>query len=335
MGIYIVGYHQSAFGKLFDTSLERMLREAALGVLQPLGVEPAAVDAVSLAGCCTPLLNDQMLLSGLLAQTPGFEGKMIETVENACASGGQAILSLIWRLLGGVADVGLAIGVEKMRDETGKMDGKRIGKVLGIASHEAQRPGKLFVFPHIFAEIMAQYMQEHGVSERDLAHVPVTCYAHANENPLAQMKKVRVGVEDVLRIEGINRYIAPPLPLKTFECSQISDGYAALLICNDRGLERLDVPPERVVEVAGFAQRTDPLDASQRTDILRPGGPTPPWPRQPAWQALKPARYRWARCTTASASWAPWRPRSWARPNTAVAPRTGPRAGRPWGATAP
>ena len=271
-GIYLVGYHQSKFGKLFDIQLEEMFRQAALGVLEPVGAKPDLVDTVSVAGCCAPLLNDQMLLSGLVAQIPGLGSKMIDTAENACSSGGQAILNVIYRLAAGAADVGMAIGVEKMRDHEGKMDGKLVGKTLGIASHPSQRAGKVFVFPHIFAEIMAKYLQEHGVTEEELAHVPVTFYAHGNENPYAQMKKVKVSVDDVMKIEGINRYIVDGLPLKTYECSQISDGFAAVLLCNERGLAKLSVPPDRVVEVAGFAQRTDPLDASKRTDTLRPTG---------------------------------------------------------------
>ncbi len=270
--IYIVGYHQSPFGKLYDTTPEAMLRDAAMGLLEKLDAPPDLVDTVGLSGCCTPLLNDQLLLSGLLAQAPGFGCKMMDTAENACSSGGQAILNVIYRLLAGVADIGMAVGIEKMRDERGKMDGKRIGRVLGYASHPEQRPGKLFVFPHIFAEIMDLYMKEHGVTEEDLAHVPVTFYANANQNPMAQMHGHRLGLEDVLTIEGINRYIAPPLPLKTYECSQVSDGYAAIMLSTEAGLRKLSVPPERVVRVAGFGQRTDPLNVATRPDTLRPRG---------------------------------------------------------------
>jgi acetyl-CoA C-acetyltransferase len=271
-GIYLVGYHQSKFGKLLGMRLKEMLGNATTGVLDTVGATTEVVDTVGVAGCCTAMLNDQMLLSGLVAQVPGLGGKMIDTAENACSSGGQAILNVIHRLLAGVADVGIAVGVEKMRDDEGKMDGKLIGKVLGIASHPDEREGKVFVFPHIFAEIMAKYLKEHGATEEDLAHVPVTFYAHANHNPLAQMQKVKVSLDDVMKVEGINRYIVPGLPLKTYECSQVSDGYAAVLLCNERGLAKLSVPPERVVEVAGFAQRTDPLDTSKRTDTLRPAG---------------------------------------------------------------
>jgi acetyl-CoA acetyltransferase len=55
--------------------------------------------------------------------TPGLEGKPIEAVENACASGGQAVLSVIYKLRLGMGDTGIAVGYEKMRDAEGKMDG--------------------------------------------------------------------------------------------------------------------------------------------------------------------------------------------------------------------
>ncbi|WP_428268771.1 thiolase family protein [Haliangium sp.] len=270
--IYAVAYHQSKFGKLYDKTLEQMLHEAASGVLDRAGAEADVVDAVGLAGCCAPALNQQLLLSGLLADAPGFAGKQIHTAENACASGGQAILDVVMRLKAGLADVGLAIGVEKMRNDQGKMDGKVIGQVLGTASHPDQRPGKVFVFPHLFAEIMKLYIDTHGSSEEELAHVPVLEYANANRNPLAQMHKVEVGLDDVMRIEGVNRYIVDGLPLKTYDSSQITDGYAALLLCNEDGLRKLSVAPDQVVEIAGYSQRTDPLNTSIRDDILRPRG---------------------------------------------------------------
>ncbi|HEY3357462.1 MAG TPA: thiolase family protein [Polyangia bacterium] len=270
--VFVVGYNQSKFGKLMDITPERMLRDAAMPLLERAGTTPDAVDTVSLAGLCTPMLSDQTLLSGLMAMAPGFANKPIDSCENACASGGQAIYNVVTRLKAGIADVGLAVGIEKMRDAEGKMDGKLIGKVLGTASHPAQRPGKTFVFPHIFAEIMARYIKEHGSSEEELAYVPPVFYANANKNPLAHMNKAVVTHADVMKIEGINRYVVEGLPLKTYECSQISDGYAAVLLCNEAGLKKLGVAPDRAVEIAGFAQRTDGLNTDLRPDILKPAG---------------------------------------------------------------
>ncbi len=58
-----------------------------------LGVEPRSLDVGSIGAVCNFTLNKQGLLAGLMAMVPGLEGKPIESVENACASGGQAVLS--------------------------------------------------------------------------------------------------------------------------------------------------------------------------------------------------------------------------------------------------
>jgi acetyl-CoA acetyltransferase len=167
--------------------------------------------------------------------------------------------------------VGIAVGYEKMRDDQGKMDGKRVGQVLGYFSHPDEREGKVFVFPHLFAEVMEVYMKEHGVTEEDLAAIAVAEYANANHNPYAQMQKVKVTLEDATKIEGINRYIVEGLPLKTYDCSQISDGYAALILATEEGLRRLEIQKSDCVVIAGWGQATDPLKKAGR-DILKPSG---------------------------------------------------------------
>src|SRR5208282_3834076 len=130
-------------------------------------------------------------------------GKPIESVENACASGGQAVLSVIQKLQTGWGDTGIAIGYEKMRDAEGKVD----------------------IFPHLFAEVMECYLKVHGVPEKHLAQIAVTEYANARHNEYAQMRNVELTVEQAMQIGGINRYIVEGLPLKTYDCSQITDGY--------------------------------------------------------------------------------------------------------------
>lgn len=269
--IFVAAYRQSPFGKLGAVTVPEVVHLALTEVSSSGGFSLEVVDTASVAGCLTPLLGDQVLLSGLVASERGLQGKPIETVENACSSGGQAVLSVVRKLLVGEGEVGIALGIEKMRDDEGKADGKLIGKVLGTASHPDDRPGKVFVFPHIFAEVMDCYMKEWGVTERDLAHVPVTFYEHAAHNPYAQMRGVQMTVEKVMTIEGPNRYIAEGLPLKTFECSQISDGWAVLVLATEEGLQRLGVPRSRTAELVGFGQATDPLSTKGR-DVLRPAG---------------------------------------------------------------
>jgi acetyl-CoA C-acetyltransferase len=61
------------------------------------------------------------------------------------------------------------------------------------------------------------------------------------------------------------------LPLKTYDCSQITDGYASLILATEEGLAKLGVRKSEAVEIAGWGQATDPLRKAGR-DILRPAG---------------------------------------------------------------
>jgi acetyl-CoA acetyltransferase len=269
--VYIAAYHQSKFGKLKAMQVPEIIEKSVTGVCGEIGVEPRDLDVGSIGAVCNFTLNKQGLLAGLMAMVPGLEGKPIESVENACASGGQAVLSVIHKLQLGYGDTGVAVGYEKMRNDEGKMDGKLVGEVLGYFSHPDEREGKVFVFPHLFAEVMETYIAEHGVSEEDLARLAVAEYANANKNPYAQMQKVQVSLEDATKIEGINRYIVDGLPLKTYDCSQISDGYAALILATEEGLSRLEVAKSDCVEIVGWGQATDPVKKADR-DILKPTG---------------------------------------------------------------
>ena len=286
--VYIAAYHQSKFGKLLGMTVPQILNSAIQGACREISTDPAALDVGSVAAACNFSLNEQGLLAGLVADVPGMAGKPIEAVENACASGGQAVLSVVQKLQLGLGDTGIAVGYEKMRDAEGKMDGKLIGKVLGYFSHPDERAGKVFVFPHIFAEVMREYMDAYGVTERDLAAIAVQEYANAKLNPCAQMNKVQITLDQATTIEGLNRYVVDGLPLKTYDCSQITDGFAALILATEEGLAKLGVPKSECVEIAGWGQATDPLRREGR-DVLVPAGANRAMQSAYTMAGLKPA----------------------------------------------
>lgn len=269
--IYIAAFHQSKFGKLMAMTVPEIVAAAVTGTCSEAGADPSVVDVATIGAACNQSLNAQGLLSGLVAMVPGLGAKPIESVENACASGGQAVLAVAQKLQLGLGEVGLALGYEKMRNHEGKMDGAKVGEVLGYYSYPAEREGKTYVFPHLFAEVMRDYMAAWGATERDLAHVSAQEYANAEYNPLAQMQKIRVSLDEAATPEGRNRYIVDGLPLKTYDCSQITDGYAGLLLATEEGLAKLGVAKTDCVEIAGYGQATDPLMKEGR-DVLHPAG---------------------------------------------------------------
>lgn len=269
--IYIAAYHQSKFGKLLAITQEQMIAEAVRGVCAEINVTTDLIDSGSIAAACNFSLHQQGLMAGLLAGVEGMAGKPIEAVENACASGGQAVLSGIYKLQAGLGETAIAVGLEKMRDDHGRADGVRVGEALGYFSDATERAGKTFVFPHIFAEIMQLYMQHWSVSEADLAAIAVQEYANAGANPFAQMQSTQLTLDQATTIAGINRYLVDGLPLKTFDCSQITDGYAAMILATEEGLERLGLRKQDCVQIAGWGQAADPLQKAQRNVLEAPG----------------------------------------------------------------
>ena len=108
--VYVAAYHQSKFGKLMGMTVPEIVTNAVDGVCRDIKVQPGAIDVGAIGATCNISLNRQGLLAGLVASVPGLAAKPIESVENACASGGQAILSVINKLQAGDGEVGIAVG---------------------------------------------------------------------------------------------------------------------------------------------------------------------------------------------------------------------------------
>jgi len=134
--VYIATFHQSKFGKLMGMTVPQIIDSAIQGACREIGTESAALDVGSIGAACNFSLNEQVLLSGLMANTPGLEGKPIEAVENACASGGQAVLSVIQKLQLGMGDTGIALalvdlaGFSKVDDQTLREAARRLARGL-------------------------------------------------------------------------------------------------------------------------------------------------------------------------------------------------------------
>jgi acetyl-CoA C-acetyltransferase len=249
--IYLTQYAQSPFGKLGDYSVDAMIKDA--GSKDFNGTDRDAIDHVAIAG--------------LLAMDPVYTNKSIKGVANACDSGGLAVLDCAAQILAGLSHVGLAIGLEKMHPQEGKLDSKKIGVALGTAAHHDDEFPP-FTFPHAFAVIMDRYMKAHDHTEGDFACIPPIFYDNASHNPLAHMHKTKAPVTPQAVLESYRLFQDPPLPLKLFECSQVSDGWARILVCDEEGLKSLGLDRSKATELCGFGQAVDSLSMASRGDTL-------------------------------------------------------------------
>lgn len=263
--LYLARYAQSAFGKLGDFDIYKMIGAATMQGLDD--VDRHVIDHAAVAGLLTPLLSKQTLLAGIVAQDPALQYKPVVGLGNACDSGSMAVLDCARAILAGTAHVGMAIGIEKMHPLEGKLDSKAIGLALGTAAHKDDRFPP-FTFPHAFATIMDRYMKTWGYSEEDMAVIPPIFYANAAHNPLAHMKTTKAPVTAEAVLGSYRLFQDPKLPLKLYECSQISDGWARILVCDEEGLGNLGIDKSEATELAGFGMAVDSLSIESRGENL-------------------------------------------------------------------
>ena len=114
------------------------------------------------------------------------------------------------------------------------------------------------MMPKMFARIAEAYAARHGLSERQLASVVLKNYAHARLNPLAQMRDASMSAEKALTACDANPRFAPPL--KITDCSQITDGAAAVVLASERFLRR-----GRSLALAGYGHTTDALRLDEKS----------------------------------------------------------------------
>ncbi|MGI6873643.1 thiolase family protein [Amycolatopsis sp. 3B14] len=218
---HVAGAGMIRFGKYpADVTLERMAVGAARAALTDASAELSQVDALYVGHVFGGPVAGQRVAAQL-----GLDGRPVSNHENYCASGATALREAWVALAAGLHDVVLVIGVEKMTDrvsggvrpDPGDLDAA-VGYVMAAGHGLSAR----------------RYMADHGATREQIAAVAVKNHAHSVHNPFAQYQRP-VTLQEVLSA----RPIAEPLGL--LDCSPISDGAAAMLLCSPAGLRRLGV----------------------------------------------------------------------------------------------
>ena len=112
-------------------------------------------------------------------------------------------------------------------------------------------------FPALYALMARRHMHDFGTTEEQLAAASVKNHANAMNNPYAQYHN-KITVDDVMN----SGYIASPL--KLLDCSPITDGAAAIILCAS---EKAKKHRDDAVEILGSAQASDTLALANRKSI--------------------------------------------------------------------
>lgn len=254
--VAIVGFGQTPFGDFPGLSIKELFAQAFSEMVASVdkGFDPALVQAlyVGTLGVGGFQLGQP---AALLAGHVGLPSIPAVRVENACASGGFALLQAVCAVRSGLYDVVVAAGVEKMRDLSGVQGRYWLG-VSGDTEYERLAG---LTFAGIYALLARRYMAEYGMEHRHLSLVAVKNHRHGALNPKAQMRR-QITVEEAESAPMVAD------PLRLYDCCPTSDGAAcALVVAGDRVSEFTDRP----VWVAGFGAASDWLAVHDRRSLTR------------------------------------------------------------------
>jgi len=266
--IYVVGVGMTPFGRLLDRTIYDLVGEAVGLAIQDASCTTADIGSAYYATMTNGLFQGQTAIPGPIAMRRlGIEGIPVFTVENACASGSSAFNLATIALRAGACDIALAVGVEKMNiPDKAKMfsafDGgwdvstveRNKATLLAIGEGVTPPPGTMSerpysVFMDVYAAFCRNHMKVYGTTQRQIAAVAAKNHQHSVHNPLSQFRNAFT-IEQVM--------MAPPItyPLTMPMCSPISDGAAAVVLCNAEGLKRLKGAAGRAVRVLASAVQT-------------------------------------------------------------------------------
>src|SRR6476659_4586209 len=264
--VYIIGGGRTDFKrnmKKEGKALRHLIIEAGKKAIADAKIDPAEIQAAAVGNFNSGQFTKQLHLGAFI---PEIDEKLhgIPTVhtEAACASGALSVLLGAQWIMGGFHDAVLVVGAEQQKTMSSR-DGS---DVLGAAADfDVERPeyGD-FMFPKLFGRIAQIYIDKYGASPDDLAAVAYKNYAHAALNPLAQMRDANLTYDCASQVSEKNPSVAPPL--RVSDCSQITDGAAAVVLVSGRYLDRIGRDKSKLPRLLGYGHTTDYL-ALEKKDV--------------------------------------------------------------------
>lgn len=251
--VAVIGIGKTAFGAFPDRDLRSLTTEAIEKSLKDAHCPASQIEAFYLGNFAGPSFVGQNHLAPYVASGAGIDGVPCTRFEAACASSGSAFFHAFSSVAAGMYDIVLAAGVEKMTSQPTP----RVTEILASAGDINGEIRAGATFPALFAMIAKRHMHQYGTTREHLASVAVKNHANGAKNPDAHLKKI-ITMEQALA----GKPVADPLTL--FDCSLISDGAAAVILCP---LERAAEFTSKPVRVLGIAQTSDRLALDDKEDI--------------------------------------------------------------------
>ena len=251
--VAIIGAGKTPFGAFADRDLRSLAVAAGNKALENAGVGPGAIESFYLGNFAGPEFTTQNHLAPYISTALGMTGIPSTRFEAACASSGAAFFQAWMGVASGIYDIVMVVGVEKMTCQPTP----RVTEILSGAGDCSTEVKAGSTFPSLFAMIARRHMHDFGTTRAHLSAVAVKNHENGALNPDAQMRKL-ITLEQAMSA----RPIAEPLNL--YDCSLISDGAAAVVLCAaDRARDFSSKP----VKILAVAQASDYVALDEKPDI--------------------------------------------------------------------
>jgi acetyl-CoA acetyltransferase len=242
--VYVVGIGLHPYQYPTDTSYVELGLHAIREALEDGGLTWPSVDAAFVGTARLGMAAGVPMLRYL-----GMTGLAVSQVENASATGSTAFRQAVVEVGSGLAEVALAVGVDKA-----------LGKIA--APDTAISPiSPAFDVPFArYALLTERYLADAGYTKEQIGLVAVKNHGNGALNPYAQRRKKRT-LEEVLR---------PPFvagSLNGLQITPIGEGAAAVIVMSEEAVQRHRVPRNRTVRVVASATVSDQAFDGANADV--------------------------------------------------------------------
>jgi len=259
--VYAVSGGVSKFTKARpDKTFQAVVKEAYDYALLDLALEHRRFLEV-VDGSVASYFSDhfsRQLMAGIMVQDYlGLCPKPSHRVEGGGATGGICVQEAWKAVASGYMDVCLAYGFETM-SHVATWKGNEFIALASDVSFDYPVGG---FYSGYYAMMVTRHMKEFGTTPEQMAHVSVKNHMNALYNPYAQ-KRERLTVADVRGAPMV------AWPLTRLDICVMSDGAAAVILCSEEGLEKLEEAGATInrplVRVAGIGRGTDAMRMADR-----------------------------------------------------------------------
>lgn len=250
--VAMVGAGMTEFGELFGLGLKDMV---PMAVSEAVGSVDKGFDRADIeAAWFGELVTTDGFAAGILADSCGLLDIPVSRLENACATGNDAVRHGTMAIASGMYDVVLVAGADKVRETSARTT---FWDWMGMTRDQAWDFPLGLVAPANFALHVSRYLHESGATREHLAMVAVKNHRHGVSNPKAQMR-FEVTIEQVLNAPMVVE------PFGLYDCTPQSDGAAAVLLVAEDVVDRYTDNP---VWVRGVGLGVDRVMHAHKADM--------------------------------------------------------------------